>query len=115
MFYPFKSLETVIIPKSITSIRSWSFYQCSECLGLKPNDCYNPNTYKGDCDELEYLQKKCLAFHCCEEPAKIVYDNGGGVNRVSRKERVQANKELQVCLRKNAEALSIMGCEVRKR
>ena len=84
---------------------------CKSSLNLKPNECYNPNKYKGECDEFEYLQKKCISYYFCNKQAIILYDDNGGINKYSRNDKIVANKKLQICLSKYNEALSIMGCE----
>ena len=38
--------------------------ECRASLGMGKNDCYDPNTYNGECHQEEHDLKKCAARSC---------------------------------------------------
>ena len=68
---------------------------CKRELGLHPKQCYPPD-YRGQCDQLEYNLKRCLAHDADPRSAAVLYDPSR-----SRAERVAANQRLQAKLKKH--------------
>ena len=67
---------------------------CRKSIGMGPNECYNPDTYKGQCHKEERDLKRCVAFSCCKKTyAETFYDK-----TAPRRERWKANLKLHKCL-----------------
>ena len=88
--------STAASPSSVCQGAREEVRVCKAEIGLGLNECY-PRDYRGECDAVELKLKKCLAFKLCNGrgDAAAFYD----MSR-PRAERVAANKEMQVCLRK---------------
>jgi len=82
-------------PRAACALDYKQLRACKKRLGLNSHECYDHETYNGECDALEAAVRKCVAFEVAPRLARVSYD----ATR-SRSERMEANRELQHRIKK---------------
>ena len=103
LVFTFGSISSAASPMALMRSSSWSLASSSQPeiresardTAAPGDDKYPPpRRGEGDCGDVEWEFKKCVAFAVDERNARILYGDGEGGKKFKREEKYEANRIL---------------------